>query len=41
MRNLPGTPHFYIGRTPPQVGSLLVAVKAGNAAMIAMDEAAF
>jgi alkylation response protein AidB-like acyl-CoA dehydrogenase len=35
------TARFYMERVLPQVGGLLVAIKAGKAAMMAMDEAAF
>jgi len=35
------TARFYMERVLPQVGGLLVAIKAGKAAMMEMDEAAF
>jgi alkylation response protein AidB-like acyl-CoA dehydrogenase len=35
------TARFYMERILPQVGSLLVAIKSGKAAMMEMDEAAF
>jgi alkylation response protein AidB-like acyl-CoA dehydrogenase len=35
------TARFYMERVLPQVGGLLVAIKAGKGAMMAMDEAAF
>ncbi len=35
------TARFYMERVLPQVGGLLVAIKAGKGAMMEMDEAAF
>ena len=35
------TARFYMERILPQVGGLLVAIKAGKGAMMEMDEAAF
>ena len=35
------TARFYMERVLPQVGGLLVAIKAGKGAMMEMEEAAF